>query len=51
MIKSKEFTKILDKNEQDRLRIKIKVDTGELVDIVVQFETLVEEKWLAVVKV
>ncbi len=46
----KEFIKYLDKYSNERIRIKITVENGKVVDIVVQYETLIEGKWVAVVR-
>lgn len=40
----KEFTKELS-HEGDRLRIKIHVEKGKVVDIVVQYEAKIGDKW------
>ena len=46
----KEFLKYLDKYANDRNRLRISVEYGAVIDIVVQYETLIEDKWLAVVR-
>ncbi len=46
----KEFTKKLTPEGDDRLRVKISVDKGEVVDIVVQFETKIRDKWVPIVR-
>ena len=45
----KEFIKYLDKYSNERIRIKITVENGKVVDIVSQYETLIEGKWIAMV--
>jgi len=45
----KEFTKELS-HEGDRLRIKIHVEKGKVVDIVVQYEAKVGDKWYPIVR-
>jgi len=40
----KEFFKILDREGFERLRIRLKIDKGELINIVVQYESLIENK-------
>jgi hypothetical protein len=47
---TKEFTKTLDKNGEDRLRIRVKIDKGKLVDIMVQYESLIGGHWSAIVR-
>ena len=46
----KEFTKTLDKNAEERLRIRVKIDKGKLVDVMVQYESFIEGHWLAIVR-
>ncbi|MEW6416753.1 MAG: hypothetical protein AB1480_01370 [Nitrospirota bacterium] len=46
----KEFTKELTPDGDDRLRIKINTERGKIVDIVVQYESRVKEKWHPIVR-
>ena len=46
----KDFIKYLDQYSNERLRISIEVVKGEVVDIVVQYETMINGKWVAVVR-
>lgn len=46
----KEFFKYLDKQNNDRLRMRITTERGKVIDIVVQYETLINDKWFAVVR-
>lgn len=46
----KEFFKYLDKQNTDRLRMRITTEKGKVIDIVVQYETLINDKWNAVVR-
>jgi hypothetical protein len=46
----KEFTKILTPEGEDRLRIKITAEKGEVIDVVVQFESKVKDKWVPIVR-
>ena len=46
----KEFTKELTPDGDDRLRIRIKTERGKIVDIVVQYESRVKEKWYPIVR-
>jgi len=45
----KEFTKQLSQ-EGDRLRIRIHAEKGKVVDIVVQYEAKIEDKWYPIVR-
>ena len=47
---SKEFVKIISPDENDRLRLKIVVEKGTVVDIVVQYEARFEDKWHSIVR-
>ena len=49
-MKTKEFTKKLNKQGTDRLRIKLSIDKGELIDVMVQHETYLNSKWIAIVR-
>ena len=44
----KTYVQILD--ARDRIRVQFKKDRGKITDFVVQYETLVGEKWQAVVR-
>jgi hypothetical protein len=46
----KEFIKYLDYNGNDRLRIKFLTDKGKVLDVVVQYESKVNDKWHPVVR-
>lgn len=46
----KEFIKYLDKFSSERIRMRITVENGKVVDIVVQYETLIRGKWHAIVR-
>ncbi len=48
-MKKKEFFKYLDKNLIERLRMKISLKKGNVIDVVVQYETLYKEKWTPIV--
>ncbi|OFX54761.1 MAG: hypothetical protein A2046_00485 [Bacteroidetes bacterium GWA2_30_7] len=47
---NKEYIKLLDKSDIDRLRLKIKTDKGKVKDIVVQYESFIIGKWTAIVR-
>jgi hypothetical protein len=46
----KEFTKALSPDGEDRLRVRINVDKGKVVDVVVQYESKIKEKWYPIVR-
>ena len=46
----KEFTKFLDLEEENRLRIKIVILKGKVKDIVVQYEAKFKDKWHSIVR-
>ena len=46
----KEFTKKLSPEGDDRLRIKINLEEGKVIDIVVQFESRIKDKWYPIVR-
>jgi hypothetical protein len=45
-----EIESILDKFGHDRLRVRLKVEKGNLVDVVYQYETLIDEHWTPIVR-
>ena len=45
-----EFESILDKLGLNRLRVRLKVEKGELLDVVYQYETLIDNKWQPIVR-
>jgi hypothetical protein len=49
-VKQKEFYKILNREGTDRLRVRLEINKGELINIVVQYESLIEDKWVAIVR-
>ena len=49
-MKQKEFFKILGKEGHDRLRMQLSIDKGELKNIVVQYESFINSKWIAIVR-
>jgi len=46
----KEFTKELSLDGEDRLRIRIEIETGRVKEVVVQYESKIEDKWYPVVR-
>jgi len=49
-MKEKAFTVLLDKVGNDRLRVRLQVDNGELIDVVYQYEALIDQQWRAIVR-
>ena len=49
-VKRKEFFKILDREGSDRLRVLLEIDKGELISIVVQYESIIDGKWIPIVR-
>lgn len=45
----KEFTKIISPSGEDRLRIRIKTEKGNVVNMVVQYEAKIYEEWHQIV--
>ena len=46
----KEFLKILDKFGSERLRVRLTVDNGQIADLVIQYESFINEKWIVIVR-
>lgn len=46
----KKFFKYLNDNETERLRFHVITKKGKVVDVVIQYETLLNGKWLALVR-
>ena len=42
---NKEFIKELSLDGEDRLRIKIEVEKGKVMDVVVQYESKIKDRW------
>lgn len=49
-MKEKEFFKYLDNEKNERIRMKIVIDRGNVTDIVVQYETFLGDQWTPVVR-
>lgn len=47
---SKEFTKELSLDGEDRLRVKIEIEKGKVKDVVVQYESKIKDKWYPIVR-
>ena len=46
----KEFTKELSPDGEDRLRVRINVEKGKVIEIVVQYESKIKDKWYPIVR-
>ena len=49
-MKEIEFESILDKLGHDRLRVRLKVEKGELIDVVYQYEAFIDDEWISIVR-
>jgi hypothetical protein len=49
-VNEKEFFIYLGAQFKDRLRIRFEKDKGEILDLVFQYEALINEKWVAIVR-
>jgi hypothetical protein len=49
-LRTKEYLKFIDKADSERLRIKIRLEKGKVFDIVVQFESFINNNWTPVVR-
>lgn len=49
-MKEIEFESVLDRLGHDKLRVRLKVDKGELIDVVYQYEAFIESKWVIIVR-
>jgi len=49
-VKEISYQTFLKNNEEEKLRIRIKTEKGKVVDMVVQYETLLNSKWTAIVR-
>jgi len=47
---TKEFFKYLDNNELERLRIRLKLEKGEIIELVCLNESFINGKWNAIVR-
>ena len=46
----KVFVKSLDEESNERMRVKLSITKGELVDIVFQYESFIATKWTPIVR-
>ncbi len=49
-MKTIEFIVYLDDMQLNRIRVRIVTENGELVDVMYQYELLIAEKWVAIVR-
>jgi hypothetical protein len=49
-VNEKEFFIYLGTHSKDRLRIRFEKEKGEILDLVFQYEAMVNEKWVAIVR-
>ena len=49
-MKRKEFEVILDKFGNDKLRVRISTENGRLIDVMYQYESLINNKWVPIVR-
>lgn len=49
-MKEIEFESILDKFGHERLRVKLKTNKGELMDVVYQYESFINNRWIQIVR-
>ena len=49
-MKTIEFISSLDEYEQNRIRVRLVTDNGNLSDIMYQYETLIDGQWVAIVR-
>jgi hypothetical protein len=50
MLYKKEFIKILGDSGNERLRVKLTINKGRLVDFVFQYESFINERWQEIVR-
>ena len=46
----KEFIKYLNENGKERLELRIKTEKGQVVDLVVQYESYIDKKWRPIIR-
>ena len=49
-MKKIEFISYLDNIEQNRIRVRLITESGELKDVMFQYETLIDDEWIAIVR-
>ncbi len=50
IVREKEFETYLDKSGYERLRVRLKIENGLLVDVVFQYESFIGNKWYSIVR-
>jgi hypothetical protein len=49
-VNEKEFYIYLGNHFKDRIRLRFFINKGEITDLVLQYEAMIEEKWFAIVR-
>jgi hypothetical protein len=49
-MKKIEFISLLDNYGHNRIRVRLTTDNGDLTDIVYQYETFIDDQWIAIVR-
>ena len=49
-MRTKEYTALLGKDNSDRLRIRLRTEKNELIDVVYQYEAFIDKVWVAIVR-
>lgn len=49
-MKRREYIRPLDTGFKERIRIKLDIDKGQLLSFVVQYESFINDKWVAIVR-
>lgn len=50
IVKVISYQKFLDNNESEKLRMRITTEKGKVIDMIVQYESLLNEKWTPVLR-
>lgn len=50
IVGEREFESFLDKSENERLRVRLKHEKGLLIDVVLQYESFIGNKWYPIVR-
>lgn len=49
-MREKEFETYLDKSGNEKLRVRLKLENGLLIDVVFQYESFIDNKWSPIVR-
>jgi hypothetical protein len=49
-VNEKEFYIYLGTHFKDRIRLQFKKDKGQILDLIIQYETIINKKWVAIVR-